>query len=594
MTLSYSSHKKLSQFSRLTVFAALALFPVRSGAEAPLPVQDLAFARVGSDLIVQGGKVLVNGVQQSVTGQTFALDLSSSWPTSSPPWRPFKTGAPSTAFYGLSSGDNQTFITIQVVDAVSYTLSTLNVQQNTWESQPLNNTDTYTYGVYPVLDPTTGLIHIPGKINMNVYDMKKKAWSSTGIPANTLTQRYFGGAVYNKAKHSIMYMGGYNYGFPSGFEASTYLTEYTLTPPGSWSVVTTTGALPSPRSDLCMAISDDSNTIVVFGGRTSRSPPVFTGSIHILNVTSGSWKQGPQQPPRIYTTCVIVGSQFVAWGGSDGNNTLSGTPLIYDLTTNLWVDNYTAPAYYANATRPTTGSSSSSGSGSGTPSSGSFGESGPGSTSPPSTTRSSQLPLGAIIGGAIGAAAVGALATALFFMRKRKIERARNDELAQRKALSAAERVNVEDRNDRDDRANNRDDRTMAMTPAMKTAMQLSPPEYTSGDVVLSPQTPRMKNFNYSPRTSRTPVVQELDYSSPHSTTYPNLGLMNPEMFMTHDIESVPLDYESPTRRNPQGGVGVAFKYHEQESSSRSKNPQAYPTARSPQVSANTFYSDFE
>ncbi|KAG0000179.1 hypothetical protein BGZ80_000556 [Entomortierella chlamydospora] len=573
------SHKTLSRFSRLIVLTALALFPAGSGAETPLPVQDLAFARVGSDLIVQGGKIVVNGVQQSVTGQTFALDLSSSWPTSSPSWRPFATGTPSTAFYGLSSGDNQTFITIKVVDTVSYTLSTLNVQQNTWQTVPLNNNDTYTYGVYPVLDPTTDLIYIAGKINMNVYNMKENVWTSTGIPANTLTQRYFGGAVYNKARHSIMYIGGYNYGAPNNFENSTYLTEYMLTP-GKWSVVTTTGTLPSPRADFCMAISDDSNTIVVFGGRTRVKPTsVFTGSIYILNMTSGIWTQGPQQPPRIYTTCVIVGNQFVAWGGSDGNSTLSGTPLVYDLTTNLWVDNYTTPAYYTNAPVPTTGSGTSSGSG--TSPTGSFGASGSDSTSPPSTAKYSQLPLGAIIGGAVGAAAVGALTTALFFVRKRKIERAKNDELAQRKALYAAERANAEDRNDRDGRANNHDDRTIAMAPAMTTTMQSSPPEYTSRDVI-PPQTPK-KKFSHSPGTPRTPVIQELNYSNPHSTIYPNFESRNPEMSMKHDIQSVPLDSGSSTRRNPQEGGGIASIYHEQESSFRSKNPQAYPPAHNSQ-----------
>ncbi|KAF9174024.1 hypothetical protein BGX21_010518 [Mortierella sp. AD011] len=571
------SHKTLSRFSRLIVLMALTLFLARSGAETPLPVQDLAFARVGSDLIVQGGKIVVNGVQQSVTGQTFALDLSSSWPTSSPSWRPFATGTPSTAFYGLSSGDNQTFITIKVVDTVSYTLSTLNVQQNTWQVMSLNNNDTDTYGVYPVLDPTTDLIYIAGKVNMNVYNMKENVWTSTSIPANTLTQRYFGGAVYNKARHSIMYIGGYNYGAPNNLENNTYLTEYTLTP-GKWGVVTTTGTLPSPRADFCMAISDDSNTIVVFGGRTRAEPTsVFTGSIYILNMTSGTWVQGPQQPPRIYTTCVIVGNQFVAWGGSDGNNTLSGTPLVYDLTTNSWVDNYTAPAYYTNAPAPTTGSS-------GTSPTRSSGAPGSNSTSPLSTAENSQPPLGAIIGGAVGAAAVGALTTALFFVRKRKIERAKNDELAQRKALYAAERANAEGRNDRDGSdgsAKNHDDRTMAMTPVMTTTMQPPPPEYTSSGVISS-QTPK-KKINHSPGTPRTPVIQELNYSNPHSTIYPNLGFRNPEMSMTHDIQSVSLDSGSSTKRNPQERGVMASIYHEQELPFRSKNPQVYPPVHNSQ-----------
>ncbi|KAF9177131.1 hypothetical protein BGZ49_005763, partial [Haplosporangium sp. Z 27] len=95
----------------LTTFATLAIFPIGSSADAPLPIQGMAYARVGSELFVQGGYVAVNDTQTTVSGQFYALDLSTSWPTSSPPWRALPTGSPAKVFYGVATPDNQTFVT---------------------------------------------------------------------------------------------------------------------------------------------------------------------------------------------------------------------------------------------------------------------------------------------------------------------------------------------------------------------------------------------------------------------------------------------------------------------------------------------------
>ncbi|KAF9322905.1 hypothetical protein BG006_001961 [Podila minutissima] len=43
--------------------------------------------------------------------------------------------------------------------------------------------------------------------------------------------------------------------------------------------------------------------------------------------------------------CAIIGDQFLAWGGSNGNITIVGPPVIYSLTQKKWIESYTAPAY---------------------------------------------------------------------------------------------------------------------------------------------------------------------------------------------------------------------------------------------------------
>ncbi|KAG0275743.1 hypothetical protein BGZ97_010229, partial [Linnemannia gamsii] len=63
---------------------------------------------------------------------------------------------------------------------------------------------------------------------------------------------------------------------------------------------------------------EDGKTLVVFGGRTSiLQPNIFTGSIHILDITTGIWTSGlpDAAAPRIYAGCVLVVDQFVVWAG---------------------------------------------------------------------------------------------------------------------------------------------------------------------------------------------------------------------------------------------------------------------------------------
>ncbi|KAF9197539.1 hypothetical protein BGZ49_001979 [Haplosporangium sp. Z 27] len=331
----------------------------------------------------------------------------------------------------------------------------------------------------------------------------------------------------------------------------------------------TIDAIPTPRADFCMAISDDSNNIVVFGGRTSISPQTFVGTIYILDISTTSWKQGPSLSfSRIYSACTIVGNQFVAWGGSDGNNTSSGTPLVYDLTSNLWVNNYTAPAYYANAPHPSSGSgTSSTGSGG---NGGSNGTGGP--TDSSSNTGSGSVPVGAIAGGVVGALLVGVLGATLFFVRKRKIERARTEELAQKKMLRAAELTNnfQERNNDHDGRS-----RTVTTT-SVPVPGSGSPPDYTTREVISPiPQTLKMKESG--------------NYNNPH-TTYINTVSMT-------GIGNNSQDFGSPNlRRNPQEVQEGQFNdYHDQDSLTRSKNPQAMNSGFSQQNSADvSFYEDLK
>ncbi|KAI7819351.1 hypothetical protein BC939DRAFT_267254 [Gamsiella multidivaricata] len=225
-----------------------------------------------------------------------------------------------------------------------------------------------------------------------------------------------------------MYMGGfteYMIWIPE-----TYLNEY-IPANRIWSNFTTTGEYPSPRSDHCMAASEDGKTIVVFGGRvppkpTSSGTSDFTGSLYILDVLSGNWTQGVSSSPRLYMACIIIGDQFLAWGGYDGVGTVSATPIIFDLTRRQWVQSYAAPAYYANTpeTISSTGTSATS------------------TSSSPPIPSSSSTNLPAIMGGTFGALFMIALSGLIYLCMKRKSDKVKYETLAQQRITNQAEGTN--------------------------------------------------------------------------------------------------------------------------------------------------------
>ncbi|KAG0296933.1 hypothetical protein BGZ96_008122 [Linnemannia gamsii] len=139
-----------------------------------------------------------------------------------------------------------------------------NVETDTWKYNSVPVSENLKR-IRPVMDPTSGLIYIAGQQNMIVLDPRTVSiLQQLPIANTTMPSRSFPGAVYHPGRKSILYLGGFS---PEGlFEAKTYVTEYTITT-NTWSILATTGVLPTPRADHCMAINEDGSKIIVFGGR---------------------------------------------------------------------------------------------------------------------------------------------------------------------------------------------------------------------------------------------------------------------------------------------------------------------------------------
>ncbi|KAF9541648.1 hypothetical protein EC957_002889 [Mortierella hygrophila] len=343
-----SRSRRLIFTASTTTAAALALLigcsSVSAQSVTPTPVQDMAWTRAGRDLLIHGGAVTLNGVTQFLSPQTFALDLSTSWPVSAAPWRALSNGTASRSLYAVSSANNNTVFTFKYDEPSSYTVTEYDVVMDIWKTPRVltDNPDVFASGLKPVLNPISGLVYIPG---------------------NT---------------------------------------------------------------------SDDSKTIVIFGGQTSVVTPTFTGAINILtidtNTDTSTWTAGPSHTtPRVYAACALVGDQFVVWGGSsDGTNTLvSAEPIVYDLTLDQWVNNYKAPSYYSSnpTTKPTP-----------TPGTGSSGSQGSGSSS---------AGAGPIIGGVVGVlVVVGVVIGFLVYSRRQKTRlKELEDQLSRRSLVIDSERL---------------------------------------------------------------------------------------------------------------------------------------------------------
>ncbi|KAK3839893.1 MAG: hypothetical protein J3R72DRAFT_446931 [Linnemannia gamsii] len=424
------SRRKHAPFLSLyvsTFLASVLLFlltPTLSLAQAPTPVQEMAFMRAGNYLYVQGGKFVANDVQISVSTQLAALDLSKSWSTSSPVWKILSPGPGYNLYNGIATPDNKTLITFY--NGQQFFVSIYSVDSNSWQYTSAQTSGELLQAIRTIIDPNTGLVYIDGADNMNIYNPSSRSMSQLAIPPQALTARFFSGAVYNPTRRSIMYMGGVTGALK--FEPQTYITEYILDS-NSWGTYPTVGDLPTPRCDHCMAISEDSNTIVMFGGRTP-PPGNFTGTFYILDIPSKTWVQGPSADTRLYSACAIVGDQFVVWGGYDGKNTIDGPPIIYSFSQKKWIEQYTPPAYFASmpsAALPGVTPSNPDGSGNGNNG---------------NSSSSSSSNLGVILGGVLGSLCVVALAGVVYLYMKRRSDKAKYEAQAQQRIIQQAERTN--------------------------------------------------------------------------------------------------------------------------------------------------------
>ncbi|MCX5747780.1 MAG: hypothetical protein NT062_35390 [Proteobacteria bacterium] len=89
----------------------------------------------------------------------------------------------------------------------------------------------------------------------------------------------------------------------------------------AWTAVSTTGTGPSPRSSATAVYDATHDRLLVFGGNTSTSGLVLTGTNDLwsLDLATGAWTAitAPNPPsPRLFHAAAIVGGDMVVYGGT--------------------------------------------------------------------------------------------------------------------------------------------------------------------------------------------------------------------------------------------------------------------------------------
>ncbi|KAF9537619.1 hypothetical protein EC957_007866 [Mortierella hygrophila] len=395
----------------------------------PVPVWAPASVKTATRLFILSGYTTLTpaadtNIAAPTADQFFFLDLAKSWTSSAPAWTlvtPASTGLTNPQqvnFPGTSSSDQKKLYFFGISGPNSVYQFNLDTAQ--WSPANASFLEPTRKGSGAVTDPSTNLVYMAGGYSgtnlMNIWNPSTGQISNMSLPnPPAFPYRAYYANVYCQTRQSILYFGG-----TSSTIVAAYVTEF-RPKQGTFTTLTTPGTAPSARADHCMAINDDSTKLIVFGGHGLPQNSPTSNEIFILDIPTLTWSSGSPSPqPHTYATCAIAGDQFIVWGGLYSDTQIASTDVhIYSITSNTWINQYTAPAAYQSLNVPpipnvksTTISSGPSGTGSANPS----------LVSETGTSQSSNI--GGVVGGVVGGLAVIAAIVGFLFYRRRQIHRA--------------------------------------------------------------------------------------------------------------------------------------------------------------------------
>ncbi|KAG0213422.1 hypothetical protein BGX28_004478 [Mortierella sp. GBA30] len=334
---------------------------------------------------------LISGGQtdaKTLIGQTFSIDLSTAWDTSSVPYKRLPDGPADFVHASALLKDKQNWVV-----ATNGTVNEYSLTSNTWSSS--GSTYLGKYNRIPAAaDPATDLIYFPNSyfnqtIQMLQYDIVKR-WVNF-LPMHPVLANVFSySAAWNVQLKKMMVFGGATNG--------NYVNNnlYTWDSTNGWVAVSQYGSIPSPRRSACMVPAYGGAKMVVFGGLTQFANAVLS-DIYVLDVATMTWTQGIDAGVTIARTepaCAVSNDLFIAWGGAGVSTVISSNlTVIYNIKRNIWQSSFSP--------LPDPGPSTGSGSGG-------------------SSSDSGNSNMGAIIGGAVGGVAVIALFIGFFVYRSKK------------------------------------------------------------------------------------------------------------------------------------------------------------------------------
>ncbi|KAI8359587.1 hypothetical protein B0O80DRAFT_234098 [Mortierella sp. GBAus27b] len=275
----------------------------------------------GQGLYILGGQLL----DLTPISQSFMIDLSVSWDTSSPVLKnlsnsPKVAQTPCT----MSRGGEDIFIPFHGVGHI------YNLKTDTWTVvDKVNILDGP--GRAAATDPETGLMYIvdgvtdsTGKTVMMSLNLGTKTLNTTPMP--TLNMTYTTGA-WSATLQSMLVISSF----------SNHVYTFTPTKSNGWSELKTTGDVVLGAFTPCFVSAYGGSKMVLFVGYAQQS------TVYILEVATSTWKKSPSfVPVLIGIACGVTGDQFIVWGGSVSDERTSDKTFVYNMKTDKWVTSYTA------------------------------------------------------------------------------------------------------------------------------------------------------------------------------------------------------------------------------------------------------------
>ncbi|KAF9949330.1 hypothetical protein BGZ72_008869 [Mortierella alpina] len=389
MTGTLSTRTSLASLGCFLLASSLLLSAVSAQAIVPTAVWGPAYTyQEGQSFIIQGGQT----TEKTLVTQTFSIDLSTSWDTSTVPYKRLADGPQSYVHASALLKDKQNWVVVTNGTVNEYSLTL-----GTWSSTASTYLGKYDR-IPATADPDTNLIYFPNSyfnqtVQMLQYDIGRRYVNFYEMhPA--LANVFSYSATWNTQLRKMVVFGG----AITGNIVNNNL--YTWDKLNLWVAVAQKGDIPPPRRSACMVSAYNGAKIVVFGGLSQLANSALS-DIYVLDVATMTWTKGADAggpSARTEAACAVTNDLFIAWGGAGVNTVItSNLTVIYNLKRNIWQSTYSP--------KPDPGPTPSSGAGSGN---------GSGNTS------ESKSNMGAIIGGVVGGIVVIALVIGFFLYRRKQ------------------------------------------------------------------------------------------------------------------------------------------------------------------------------
>ncbi|KAK3806630.1 MAG: hypothetical protein J3Q66DRAFT_406764 [Benniella sp.] len=261
--------------------------------------------------------VLTNSPAGSATtpGEAFMIDLTVSWSTNSPVYKPV-TGGPSLWDRSVTISSDQSWLAM--ANGLMYLY---NFQSSTWDEISSTNDTSLARDIHAATDPDTGIIYVLRQStslrgNVNGYLVSVDTKTRTVQNLNSTLQDH-GYIAWSAPRKSLLY-----FGRVSG------LLEYK--PSSGWSPASSIGLPPSPRSGACFIPAYGGTKMILFG--------TTLGDIYILDTATLTWTKGPRTKApgaRYGAACGVSNDDFVIWSGNAVG--------VFNLKELKWGSNYLVP-----------------------------------------------------------------------------------------------------------------------------------------------------------------------------------------------------------------------------------------------------------